>query len=337
MKTEYFDIVNRRYTGSKAKLSEWIFDLIEQECHGETFLDIFAGTGIISVNASKYFKKIIMNDFLSSNNIIYKGFFLNEDWDKEKLIKFIKFYNSLDPYKLKENYFSINFGDKYFSRDDAKLIGYIREDIDKKVLNQKEKAILLSSLIYSVDKIANTVGHYDAYRRINNLKNRFELLMIKPLKINVKIFQEDANKLAKKIKADVVYIDPPYNSRQYSRFYHILENLTEWNKPELYGIALKPKPKNMSEYCKVKASIVFENLIQNLKCKFIVVSYNNTYNSKSNSSKNKIELVEIKKILEKKGKTKIFKKNHRYFNAGNTSFDNHQEHLFITEVKNAQN
>ena len=72
--------------------------------------------------------------------------------------------------------------------------------------------------------------------------------------------------------------------------------------------------------------------IKDLNCKYIVVSYNNTYNSKSNSSRNKIELEEIKSILEEKGKTKIFKKNHKHFNAGNTSFDNHQEFIFITRV-----
>jgi adenine-specific DNA-methyltransferase len=51
---------------------------------------------------------------------------------------------------------------------------------------------------------------------------------------DVSIFNQDTNVLAKNIKADIVYIDPPYNSRQYSRFYHVLENLTKWQKPKLY-------------------------------------------------------------------------------------------------------
>jgi adenine-specific DNA-methyltransferase len=327
-----FNIENRRYTGSKAKLSDWIFDLIGKECEGDIFLDIFAGTGVISANASKYFKKIIVNDFLYSNNIIYQAFFLDAKWDEEKVLNLIKKYNELNKEKLIENYFSKNFGNKYFSKTDSKIIGFIREDIETQNLNKKEKAILLASLIYSMDKIANTVGHYDAYRKKIKINDRFKLDIIRPLNMEVEIFQEDANLLAKKIIADIVYIDPPYNSRQYSRFYHVLENITNWKKPKLYGTALKPEPTEMSDYCRVTAPKKFEELINDLNCKYIVVSYNNTYDSKSNSSKNKIELDEIKNILEKKGVTKVFKKNHKHFNAGNTSFNNHQEFIFITRV-----
>ena len=78
--------------------------------------------------------------------------------------------------------------------------------------------------------------------------------LIQPIDIkSLSIFREDTNALVKKIKADVVYIDPPYNSRQYSRFYHILETLTKWDHPTLYGIALKPKSENMSDYCRESA------------------------------------------------------------------------------------
>jgi adenine-specific DNA-methyltransferase len=89
----------------------------------------------------------------------------------------------------------------------------------------------------------------------------------------------------------------------------------------------------MSDYCRVNAPKVFKDLIDNLKGNYIVVSYNNTYNSKSNSSKNKIGLEEIKNILNKKGHTEVFRRNYRYFNSGKTSFENHQEYLFITKVK----
>ena len=157
--------------------------------------------------------------------------------------------------------------------------------------------------------------------------------LIEPLKAKrVDIYREDANLLAKNLKVDVVYIDPPYNSRQYSRFYHVLETLIKGNRPMLYGVALKPKPENMSDYCRVKAPEVFKNLIENLNCKHVVVSYNNTYNSKSNSSRNKIKLEQIKEILDQKGKTKIYKRSHRFFNSGKTEFDNHQEWVFITKV-----
>ncbi|MFA5935053.1 MAG: DNA adenine methylase [Candidatus Paceibacterota bacterium] len=329
------NIENRRYIGSKAKLKSWIFSLIEKNCKGDTFADIFAGTGVIGAEASKKFKHIILNDLLYSNIVSYEAFFGKGEFSDKKVKKIIDEYNNLNPKLIEENYFSKNFGDKYFSKENSKIIGYIREDLEKRKnkLKKREYNIILASLIYSIDKIANTVGHYDAYIKKTIGDKRLCIKQIVPTKIkNVSIFQQDANFLSKKIKADVVYIDPPYNSRQYSRFYHLLETLVKWNKKELYGVALKPESENMSEYCTVKAPKVFADLIKNLKSKYIVVSYNNTYNSKSNSSKNKIKLEQIQKILEEKGSTEIHKKSHPFFNSGKTDFDDHQEWLFITKV-----
>ena len=113
----------------------------------------------------------------------------------------------------------------------------------------------------------------------------------------------------------------------------MLENITEWKKPELFGTALKPKEENMSDYCKVTAPIAFNDLIQSLDAKYIVVSYNNTYDSKSNSSKNKITLEEIKTILSNKGETQVFEKKYKAFDAGKTDLNNHKEFIFITKVK----
>ena len=80
-----FNLENRRYIGSKADLSDWIIELIQENCTGDTFADIFAGTAIISKKAAKKYSKLIINDFLYSNNIIYKAFFDSNGWDKEKV------------------------------------------------------------------------------------------------------------------------------------------------------------------------------------------------------------------------------------------------------------
>lgn len=74
-------------------------------------------------------------------------------------------FNEINPNDIADNYFSINYGGKYFDEDSAKLIGYIRNVIEdiKPTLTDKEYCILLASLIYSMDKIANTLGHFEAY------------------------------------------------------------------------------------------------------------------------------------------------------------------------------
>lgn len=339
VKENHFQLHNRRYIGNKYKLIEWIFSILEKECKGKSFTDIFAGTGVVAAVASKHFDEIILNDFLHSNYAIYKAFFDKGDWNPKKINSIIKSYNNINGEGLDDNYFSLNFGGKYFSANSAKIIGFIRENIkeNREKLTEREYNMLISSLLYSVDKIANTVGHYDAYFKKESVDDNFFMRTIDPIEVKeVLIFREDANQLARKIQTDIVYIDPPYNSRQYSRFYHVLETLTKWDKPKLHGVALKPEPENMSDYCRVSAKDRFAELVNDINAKYLVVSYNNTYESKSNSSQNKITLEEIKNILTKRGKTKIFEKDYRHFNAGNTEFNNHKEYLFVTNANNGQ-
>lgn len=333
------DIHSRRYTGNKHKLTGWIKNLLIKNCTGcKSFFDVFGGTGAVTASVLDIYENITINDFLFSNEVIYRAFLGKDPYDKNKLNKIASLYNKKDKSKLDGNYVSQNFGNKYFSCNDAKLIGWIREDLEEKLLNkeitQREFDILLASLLYSCDKKANTCGHYDAYIKRKTVADVFTFSLISPIDTKnkeINIYRKDANELVKTIKADIAFIDPPYNSRQYSRFYHVLENITKWEKPELTGIAMKPPEENMSEYCRARAVTYFADLINNLDVKYIAVTYSNTDDSKSYSSKNKITLEQIKSILEAKGETKIYKKFHRSFN-GRTKSDGHKELLFITKV-----
>lgn len=330
------NLESRRYIGSKAKLTNWILNTIKSETNNsKSFLDIFAGTASVAKAAFNYYDTVIVNDTLVANNIIYKAFFQTGKWNREKLEIILNNYNQLNPNSIPENYFSKNFGDKFFEYNASKLIGFIREDIEerKNELTEKEYSILLATLIYNIDKIANTVGHYDAYIKKPIRKQEFRLKIIEPSEFaGIKIYKQNANELAKHISADIAYIDPPYNSRQYSRFYHVYETLVKWDKPKLHGVALKPVADNMSVYCTVGAKNAFKDLVENLDVKYFAVSYNNTYNSKSHSSENKIKLEEIEFILNQRGKTKVFECSHRFFNTGKTEFNDHKELLFITKV-----
>lgn len=340
-----FKIHNRRYTGSKQKLTEWISDTISQtvtpDCR--SFCDLFAGTGVVTKAVINQFDSFYLNDFLFSNNAIYKAFYEKANYREDVLIRFKREFIMLSADELDDNYVSLNFGNKFFSYNDAKKIGHIRQRIeDLKIaneINEREYYILLTSLLYSFDRCANTVGHYEAYIKNKRIKDGFEFDLISPVILDnndprsIHIYREDSNELVKRIEADVVYIDPPYSSRQYSRFYHVLETIIKWDMPELYGAALKPKPENMSEYCSSRAIDAFRELISDLKCKYIFVSYNNTYNSKSKSSQNKMEIDDMLDVLRKKGTTTIVEKKYNAFNAGKTSMDDHKEFLFITEVQ----
>ena len=176
-----FNIQNRRYIGNKFKISEWIFDIIKSEVYNKkVFFDVFAGTGIISDFAINHFEEVIINDFLYSNEIIYRGFFEDSNWDEDKLKEIVFEFNKLDPDKLEDNYFSKNYGNKFFDYQNSKIIGKIRDELEslKNNLTNKEYAILLSSLIYSIDKISNTVGHFDAYIKKEIRYKKLDLRLI---------------------------------------------------------------------------------------------------------------------------------------------------------------
>lgn len=333
-----YRLESRRYIGCKAKLVDWIFNIIAAETEDvHSFCDIFAGTGSVANRAFTLYDRVIVNDFLHSNNIIYKAFFQDTPWRKSKVLELLDYYNSIDPDTLSNNYFSINFGDKFFDMKTSRLIGYIREDLVAKrpYLTEKEYAVILASLIYSMDRIANTLGHYEAYIK-KTIKPR--KLILRMVDVNnfcgAEIYQEDANQLARRIQTDVVYIDPPYNSRQYSRFYHLLETLVQWTKPELFGSAMKPREENMSDYCRNSAFSAFQDLVAHINARYLVVSYNNTYKSKSSSSENKIKLEQIEEVLSNCGETHIFEHAYSPFNSGKTEFEDHKEYLFVTHVDN---
>ena len=74
-----FSLESRRYIGCKSKLIDWIFNIIEnntEEVH--SFCDIFAGTGVVAHRALMKYERVVINDFLFSNNIIYQAFFSPE-------------------------------------------------------------------------------------------------------------------------------------------------------------------------------------------------------------------------------------------------------------------
>ena len=338
MKT--ISINNRRYIGSKARMLNFINEVIQKEkIEFSSFFDLFAGTGIVGdfFNDSK--TKIYVNDLLKSNYLSYLAWFGNEKVDKKKIEKTILEYNYLG--NLEDNYFSINFGDTYFSKDNCKKIGYIRENIENCFLNNeintRERAILITSLLYAMDKIANTVGHYDAYRKNGDLDKKLELCMLdlKPIANNKnnKIFNEDSNELVRNIKADVVYIDPPYNSRQYSDAYHLLENVATWEKQEVFGVAKKMKRNGIkSKYCSVSAPLAFKDLIENINAKYIIVSYNNMGTKGAGRSQAKISDEDIMNTLSSKGNVKVYEFDYNQFNTGKTKIENHKERLFVCKV-----
>lgn len=329
-------IQSRRYLGNKFKLLSFIKEIVEKKCGKiESFCDIFAGTGVVGHEFNDSGTKIISNELLYSNYISLYAWLASEQFDKAKMADYINMLNNV--YSSEENYVSQNFGGTYFTIENARKIGAIREKIDELELNFKEKSILLTSLLYAIDKVANTCGHYDAFRRILDTVTPIKLLVPDIQQHKNKsneIYNEDANQLIRTIKGDVLYMDPPYNSRHYCDSYHLLENIITWEKPEAFGVAKKMlRGELKSQYCLKTASRAFDDLIKNANFKYILVSYNNMSNKGNSRSNARIKDEEIIRTLSKRGKTEIFETEFKSFTTGKSEIENHTERIFFCETK----
>lgn len=331
-------INNRRYLGNKYKLLPFIKGVVERECQNvHTVADIFAGTGAVASAFTD--RKLITNDNMYSNYICHVAWFNSEPYSKEKIIRIIREYN--EKQVAEDNYMSQNFANTYFDLEDCRKIGFIREDIEKKYrfgeINKRERALLITSLLYGIDKIANTCGHYDAYRKGVTYEKHLELGVPEPeenLNENNVCFHMDANEIAGRLDVDLVYIDPPYNSRQYCDAYHLLENVACWEKPQVFGVARKMDRSGLkSDYCTKRATRAFEELIRSVHARYILLSYNNMAEKGNDRSNAKISDEDILRILGKKGKVKVFSEDYKAFSTGKSDIQENRERLFLCECR----
>ncbi|MFP7707997.1 Dam family site-specific DNA-(adenine-N6)-methyltransferase [Trueperella sp. LYQ141] len=328
---------NRRYLGNKAAITTFIRETLTSQFPDITSVcDIFAGTG--SVAQAFADKRLITNDLLYSNYVAHMAWFGNGDFRPELIWRFTEVINNHS--STEDNYMRCNFANTYFSADDCSKIGVARELIEllrtEGYLLGKEYEILITTIIYGMDRYANTVGHYDAYRKGAPFRAglRFPLVMpdtrIHPDNL---VFNTDANELVRTINVDLLYLDPPYNSRQYSDAYHLLENVARWQKPHVHGVAKKMDRSELkSAYNSVRAAHALRDLVNHAQCKYIAFSYNNM-SSKGNARSNaRICDSEILDILAQKGTVQTFEIEHKPFNAGKSQIEGNTERLFVCRV-----
>jgi len=339
LKTTYIN--NRRYLGNKYRLLPFISLVVSEKCDEiNTVADIFAGTGAVASAFTD--KQLITNDNLYSNYICHVAWFSPQPYSQKKIESLTATYNNA--VVKGENYMSKNFANTFFSRTDCLKIGFIREDIENRFcsgeINDRERALLITSLLYAADRIANTCGHYDAFRQGVDFEKHLEMYAPIPtgnLNAGNICYNENANVLVRRIAADLVYIDPPYNSRQYCDAYHLLENIARWEKPKVYGVARKMDRTHLkSDYCTQKASDAFADLIANINAKYILLSYNNMAQKGNDRSNAKISDVDIMRVLSDKGDVEVFEQNYKPFSAGKSDIDEHEERLFLCVCKHKE-
>ena len=329
------------YIGSKFTLSSFLEENIKQTLKENdsknlseiVFCDLFTGTTAVSKIFKTQVKKIIANDKEYYSFVLAKNYIGNHKAIKRKN-ELLEKLNNLQGVKSKISFNYSTCGKEkrqYFSETNAMKIDAIRSEIEKwkndEFINEEEYFFLLASLLESADKVANTASVYGAYLK-HIKKSAQKELILKPAEFEINenkhdIFNEDANTLIKKIKGDILYLDPPYNAREYGANYHLLNTIALYDDFSPKGkTGLREYEK--SNWCKKdKVYKELENLIKNADFKFIFLSYND---------EGLLSLNQIKEIFEKYGKYDLKSKTYKRFKADNNRLskkDDTTEYLHI--------
>lgn len=340
-----------RFIGCKTNLLNEISRVIQENCDGtdKVFCDIFSGTGAVS----RFFKpkyKIISNDMMFFSHILTAA---TIEINHLPNFKRLKEEGITDPLNFLEiapvratdyGYVTETFspvgkaGRMYFNEENAERIDFIRETIElwkqREWINQSEYKYLLACLIEGIPFVSNITGTYGAYLKKWDKRalKHFELqrLEVYDNKQRNICYNEDANDLIRKISGDILYIDPPYNERQYLPNYHVLETIAKNDKPNVAGVTgIRDYSGQKSKYCmKSQVYEAFKDLLSNADFKHIIISYSND----GLLTQNQIE--ELLRSTCIANTVKVYKIGYsRYKSKIQTQQDQHFEYLFYARKK----
>ncbi len=301
-------------SGEKRKPSEMIF------------ADLFAGTGVVSGSFKEKGYSIIANDIQYYSYVITKHMIENNgNLDRERCEKLIAELDALEGVEgfIYKNYsFEGTEGQEhrrmYFTDYNAKKCDAIRIAIEEKhiqgEINDNEYFFLLGSLINSIDKYANTASVYGAFLK-QIKRSALKEMKLAPLpimhgQVECKVYNEDISELIKRVSGDILYLDPPYNTRQYCSNYHLLETIARYDNPVIKGkTGLRDYREQKSVFCeRGKVEKAFADLIKNADFKYIFLSYNN---------EGLMSFDTIERIMKKYGKYRVYMQQHHRFKADN--------------------
>lgn len=330
------------YIGNKEKLAKWICDQFPNDA--VTIFDAFSGACSISYEAKRRGLEVYTNDILKINYHLGKALIQNNEHTLNKQDVDLIFSGTPFSGFMYKNYSNVNF-----FPDECKELDLYRKNIEK--LNSEEKKSLAFILIrramvrktpysrfnISWDKtvqLRNEDYSYENYKRRRAYHNQsFKFHFQNNLdeynnavfdnNKNNKAYNDDVFNLLEKVKADIIYLDPPYTGtmNNYFGFYGLVDNFITSNKT---------KPFNNNFTDKKNAIELFDNLFSKLSnFKFWYLSYNNTaYPSKD----------ELLTLLNKYSKNiTVIERKHTYKITGKDKKEKNKELLFIIENTNYGN
>ncbi|ONI47847.1 modification methylase [Candidatus Epulonipiscioides saccharophilum] len=322
------------YIGSKYSLLDFLVNIIEEVAQVEdrenlVFGDLFAGTGIVGSKFKKMGYKVIANDIQHYSYVINKHYIENNQPLQKDLVEY---FNSLEGIEgFIYNNYSLGSGSQrnYFTDYNAKKCDRIRIELEslyrQELISKATYYYYLASLINSIDRLANTTSVYGSF--LKHIKKtaakelKLELVpVIEGTNIG-KVYNKNINDLILDLSGDILYLDPPYNARQYSANYHLLETISKYDNPDIQGKTGLRKDYIKSSYCsKKRVKADFEHIIKNANFKHIFLSYNN---------EGLMSIDDIERIMRKYGQYEVFTKPYKRFRADNELTRKHKAKMTV--------
>jgi len=284
-----------RYIGSKTRILDFISDTVRQtfgSVDGAVVADLFAGTCSVAEMFKKQNAQIITNDYLRFSYALQVAKIKCNAAPQSKIpyckaLSYLNALNGIDGFFFKEYTLEgtaqAQYNRNYFDSDNARKIDAICEQLASwlkdKTISEDMFYLLSASLVDAITKVSNTSGTYGAFLKIDDQRK------YKPLELLPYQFTDNGQineaycmnivELIDKIFGDILYLDPPYNGRQYPPYYHILETAVLYDDPEIYGITgRRPYQELLSPFCmKDKALPAMLDIVQRAKFSHIYISY----------------------------------------------------------------
>lgn len=345
-----------KYTGSKKKMLPYILDAVST-LPVLSVLDAFSGTTRVAQAFAQMGYDTTAND-VSEWTEVFANCFLVANRPAAFYKELIDELNALPGYK---GWFSEHYGGegdsgkRPFQLHNTMKLDAIREKIDSYSLDFPDKCVLLTSLIYALDSVDNTLGHYCAYLKGWSPRSYATMKLRVPQKFNIttqnRVLRGDVFDAIKDYH-DLAYLDPPYGSNnekmppsrvRYASYYHIWKTVILNDRPTLFGKANRREDSrdtvsasvfeeyHKSESGRFMAMEAIERLVKETNAHYLLLSY---------GSGGRATKSELNDILNSNGKLlkaievdykKNVMANMCWTNEWITNQDKYKEYLFLIE------
>jgi adenine-specific DNA-methyltransferase len=269
-----------KYLGSKRVLIPRIMDAIGRLDGVRTVLDLFSGTSRVAHAMKAHGLRVHANDHNAYAATLATAYV---QADRRRWLEPARrLIAELDAVPGAPGWFTETFcvRSRYLQPDNGARVDAIRERIASLALEPELEAVTLVSLMEAADRVDSTVGVQMAYLK------RWAPRSFQPLRLRVPDLLDgegsasclEAEEAAGRHAADVAYLDPPYNQHSYLGNYHVWESLVRWDKPDVYGVAMKrvdvrERSSPFNRRGRIEGAL--RTLLDRIRARWLVVSFSN--------------------------------------------------------------